>query len=255
MSENIEDKVRSWLETQGYRFELMVARAFQSTGFSVTVSEFSRDPDTGTPREIDVVASHSSRLTPANYFDLNFVIECKHSRDKPWVVFRSNGGIKPTKTTEFLYRFATRIGHVALLEMSIGDQVQATGLFSLPQSMAHGVTRAFEDKTDLAYDAVTKVCSGPSALVADDTSSCAIAFPVVIIQGRLFECTIRDTTELDIAEVNRATVFWRRPTTQSSQVPVDLVTEKSLEDYAREKFQQCEALRPTIETASPRPRG
>ena len=141
-TENIEDKIRSWLGTQGYPFELVVARAFQRAGFSVTVSEFSRDPETEKPREIDVVATHTSLLTPARLFDLNFVIECKHTADNPWIVFRTADGIKPTKTTEFLYRFATKIGHVALLEMSIGNQAQATGLFSLPQSMAHGVKRA-----------------------------------------------------------------------------------------------------------------
>jgi Holliday junction resolvase-like predicted endonuclease len=85
--EKMEDKIRAWLATQGYRFELVVARAFQKAGFRVTVSEFRRDPDTGEPREIDVVATHTGFLPHDELFDLNFVIECKHSRSNPWVVF------------------------------------------------------------------------------------------------------------------------------------------------------------------------
>jgi hypothetical protein len=263
-TESIEDKIRSWLETQGSRFELIVARAFQRAGFSVAVSEFRRDPDTGIPREIDVIATHTSLLTPGRLFDLNFVIECKHSRNYPWIVFQTPNGIKPTETDKFLCRFATNIGHVALLEMSTGNQAQASGLFSLPQRMAHGVRCAFEEKkaaekkADRAYEAVTQVCSGAAALIADKQTSlspCAIAFPVVIIQGRLFECTIRDTTELDLAEVTRATLFWSRPTAQSSQVPVELLTDATVEDYATQRFQQCEALRPTIENGLPKTSG
>ena len=66
--------------------------------------------------------------------------------------------------------------------------------------MAHGVRRFENEKpdknknkntnTDRAYEAVTKVCSGAAALIDDKQTSIvagAIAFPVVIIQGRLFE--------------------------------------------------------------------
>jgi hypothetical protein len=200
-------------------------------------------------------------LERGRFFNLDFVIECKHSQDQPWVVFRTAHSIKPAPTDQFVGRFATRIGRIALLEMLCDEQTNkqanTTGLFSLPQSMAYGVRRCFENKgPDMAYEAVTKVCSGAAALTDDKQTSFAtgaIAFPVVIIKGRLFEYTIRDTKEPDLAETNRTTLFWRRPTTPNSShaVPVELLTEQSLEDYAIEKYHQCEALRPLIESGLP----
>jgi hypothetical protein len=83
--------------------------------------------------------------------------------------------------------------------MSLGSQPKATGLFALPQGMAHGVRRFEEpDKnkktnTDRAYQAVTKVCSGAAALIADKQTSLlvsrAIAFPVVraCLKSKIFD--------------------------------------------------------------------
>jgi len=254
MPESVEDKIRTWLAGHGYRFELIVARAFQRAGFSVTVSEFACDPESGEPREIDVVATHTSFLTRADLFDVTFIIECKHSRDKPWIIFVGGDDIDVTKTTELLYRFATKASRIALLEMSIGEEARQTGLFALPRKMGHGVRRAFEEKTDLAYDAVTKVCAGAAGFTAEKENKMnkfGIVFPVVIIQGQMFECGINEATEIELNEVKQATIFWRRPIADRSIVPVELLTEDVLADFANAKFKQCEALRKIVEGGLP----
>lgn len=252
---DIEQKIRSWLAEHGYRFELTVARAFQRAGFSVTLSDFVHDPESGEPREIDVIATHTSFLTRTHLFDVTFVIECKYSRDKPWIVFVGADDIEMTDTPRFLGRFGTKVGRVALLELSIGSEAEQTGLFALPRKMGHGVRRAFEEKTDLAYDAVTKVCSGAAGLIAKKEGSfngSAIAFPIVILQGQIFECGISETTEIELMEVKQTTIFWRRPVANHSTVPVEILTESALQDFANAKFKQCEALRPIIENGLPK---
>lgn len=46
--------------------------------------------DEGTRREMDVVASVSEEVEDRPY-RLSFVVECKWSRDKPWVAFSGSG--------------------------------------------------------------------------------------------------------------------------------------------------------------------
>jgi len=96
VAEDIEEQIRTWLREEGYRFELTVARAFREAGFQITVSDFAIDTKSGQPREIDVIATHSTFLTPADIFHLSFAIECKFTGKKPWIVFKS-GSDHPRK--------------------------------------------------------------------------------------------------------------------------------------------------------------
>ena len=56
MTEDLVQKIRNWLDTQGYPLEMKVARCFQKAGFRVSSSEYYLDPDERKPREIDVIA-------------------------------------------------------------------------------------------------------------------------------------------------------------------------------------------------------
>ena len=225
-----------------------VARTFQDAGFVVTLSDYVQDEGRGEPREIDVIANYTCSLSSIRSFDLTFVGECKYSRDKPWVVFKSSANDDISRMAEFLFRFGTRGGHDALMEMSSVAGDRAT-LFRLPASLGHGVTRAFETKSDLAYTSVTKVCDGAAALVAErekETNAYVVMFPVIFLQGEIFECAIDDGMAIKLTEVDRATVLWRRPTPQSSLVPVEIVTERAIPSFAAEKFQQCQVANDII---------
>ncbi len=162
--------------------------------------------------------------------------------------------IIPGKFTEFLHRFATELGQTALLEMSSIDEAHNTKLFELPAQMGHGVTAALRKNNDIAYNAITQICDAAAALIRHaetSASRCTIIFPVVMLQGRIFECEITEKADIRLVEVKRSTVFWRRPTAKSSTVPVDLVSEVEVVRFAQEKFAQCEALKPLIESGLP----
>jgi len=258
VTEDLENRIRAWLQEEGYKFELKVAGAFHEAGFQITVSEFALDTKSGEPREIDVLATRSTFLTPANIFDLSFVIECRYSGKYPWIVFKSTSNEHIGVFADFFYRFATELGHIALLEMSSLDDAQNSRLFSLPSKMGHGVTAAFQKGNDVANNAMTKVCDAAAALIGQAEAGagrCAILFPVLMLQGRIFECEITDEADIQLAEVKRSTVLWRRPTTKSSIVPVDLVTEGEVVRFTEEKFTQCEALKPLIENGLPKTSG
>src|SRR5687767_1963194 len=87
-NDKMKSAVLDWLEKQGYPLEMHVAEEFRKAGFEVTQSEFYLDPDTNQPREVDVLATNYVEITPTErVVRIRFVIECKRSRDKPWVMF------------------------------------------------------------------------------------------------------------------------------------------------------------------------
>ncbi len=82
-------KVQEWLEKQGYPLEMTVASKLARVDLDVTQSSYYDDPETGDPREIDVVAEFALPSdTRSIIFRLLFPIECKKS-SSPWVAFRT----------------------------------------------------------------------------------------------------------------------------------------------------------------------
>src|ERR1700724_3663744 len=87
----LREKVKRWLGEQGYPTEFKAANICRIHGFRVWQGFHVRDEKTEVPREIDVIAS-------ADYDANNIIVrvehvlECKWSKDKPWIVFTSPGG-------------------------------------------------------------------------------------------------------------------------------------------------------------------
>jgi len=85
---SIERKVLEWLKTEGWPFEIRVGREFAKNGWKVRHGEFYTDPVKSIPREVDIIATTSSQ-DGTGVVNLDLVIECKVTRDKPWVGFTS----------------------------------------------------------------------------------------------------------------------------------------------------------------------
>ena len=64
--DDLSSKVEEWVNKQGYPFEMRVAAAFRKAGFGITQSDYYTDTETGTAREIDVVASMQRWLDPVS---------------------------------------------------------------------------------------------------------------------------------------------------------------------------------------------
>ena len=82
----LKEKLRNWLESQGYPLEMRVARSFRRHNFRVFKSDYYKDPDSGVMRETDVRPSLQDEIHGV-LGRIGFVIECKQSKDKPWVLF------------------------------------------------------------------------------------------------------------------------------------------------------------------------
>lgn len=84
----LDKKVEKWILKNGYPFEMKVAQAFKSEGFHVSQSILYKDNDLNKYREIDIIA-HTNKLVNGVWINLTYVVECKKSTDKPWVVFKN----------------------------------------------------------------------------------------------------------------------------------------------------------------------
>ncbi len=88
-SDNLEQRVEKWINTEGYPLEFRTARALRQAGFRVRQGYYTRDDSNETPREIDVYASTDLRIDDL-LLRVSLVIECKYVFEKPWIIFTSS---------------------------------------------------------------------------------------------------------------------------------------------------------------------
>lgn len=81
----LDEKIKDWIKKEGYPLEFSVAHDFKKRGFSVEQSHFVKDSE-GKIREVDVLATQNI-LVGNSILRILHVVECKWSKDKPWILF------------------------------------------------------------------------------------------------------------------------------------------------------------------------
>ncbi|MFL6519929.1 MAG: hypothetical protein ACJ8NS_06890 [Chthoniobacterales bacterium] len=234
---DLEDKIRSWLDEQGYPLEMRVARAFRQVGFRVFQSDYYRDPQTNNEREIDVVAYADIRIDDL-LLRVQFIVECKSARSKPWLVFCSPD-VRLAPPARVAQRTASKAGSLALGKLAQRKDIQALNLFHIPDAPAYAATQAFTTGSDVVYTALTGLGAAASAKAkeADEyvrrgNRFCIILFPLVVIEGRLFSCVLADDAGITIAEAKQATLIWRNPVAREPHTIVNILTDPILQAFA-----------------------
>src|ERR1039457_5057306 len=135
MSE-LENKVRAWLDEQGYPLEMRVACAFRRAGFRIRQYDYCRDPTTNAQREIDVVA-HIDREIERRLVRVQFMIECKLSRSKPSLMFCSPD-IRLAPPARVAQRTASPTASAVLDGLAQRKEIQDLELFCIIEPPAYG---------------------------------------------------------------------------------------------------------------------
>jgi hypothetical protein len=219
--DNLEEKVRGWLERTGFPLEMRVAEIARTAGpLWVSQSRDYVDPSTGTVRETDVVVAWRDRESPGARF-VYLVLECK-AKPAPWVIF-DDGGL-PTDDAEG--RLGWSVMRTALDRFerpkrpSVRSDAFVGGTLLAPSRVGYGVAEAdFRDgrtgERNPAWDAVRSAVSAAHGVLAEFDSSqiqqgniVMLACPVVVTSGRLFRAFLRDG-ELMVEEVPRGEVLIR----------------------------------------------
>jgi ribosomal protein L34 len=241
MTEELIDKVRKWLDTQGYPLEMKVARCFQNSGFRVSSSEYYLDPHENKPREIDVIASLDDTIA-GKTIQLAFVVECKSSKGSPWVCFQGESKQQRDSSIGFIARLATVQGHILLTEISCNPDITTKRLFELPESHAYAVTNALRDGKDLPYQAVVGAQKAAEALIShydkfqtlpNPVHTVCIAFPLVVVDASMFSCVLGHEGSIELKEVPSHTLL--RTGFDTYYSIIEIVAASSLEAFVEAK--------------------
>ena len=241
-------QILDWVKKQGYPLEMAVADVFRDAGFDISLSDWYKDFETGEQREIDVTASYwvmnndpTSSHIPAS-LQICWSIECKLSRDKPWLVFISEAGKQSYFPPFSIASSAGCRGILFRIWQRTLFQEKCLPLLS-PKQLGHGVTQAFTTGYDIAYKAImssVKASVGQINLVdglskitnLEEPNFWCIAFPTVVIDGKLFECHISKDEAICLDEVEMSTVLWKSPTPVSASSNVYIVTKPAIDKFA-----------------------
>lgn len=243
----LKGKITCWLNEQGYPLEMRIAATLQGQGFRVIQSEYFADPESGDAREIDVVALKQEDINNV-LFRISLLIECKRSTDKPWLLFTSNQ-THLSNRARVAQRAANSLGRHYLKELSEIDTIHNLPIFTLPQRAAYGVTQAFTAGKDIPYSAVTSVSKATLSAVMQleemkekDKKKilpffrpiviCALLFPVVVVEGQLFEVFLNDSTNMEINNLDNGTLIWRNPIIGMPHTIINIVTYSGFNDFS-----------------------
>jgi hypothetical protein len=238
-SSDLLSRLSGWLEEQGYPLEMVVARTFREADFRTLQSSYYTDPESDVQREIDVIAYRQNQIGKI-LVRVSFAIECKLSRDKPWVLFTSED-VRLAGPARVVQRASSGLGHKFLSSIARDEDIQTLNMLSLPRRPGYGVTQAFTSGQDTPYTACMGVakCAVAEVLAADKASRTQgpllkIVFPVVVMDGKLFECYLTEDGAITVLEIERGILVWRNPIVRVPHTIIDIVTVTGLPSLVRD---------------------
>jgi hypothetical protein len=230
--QDIKTKLLEWLNTQGYPLEMQVAQEFQSSGFTVTQSQYYADPETAKQREIDVVARKEGEWSDYFLLNIQFAISCKNATKRPWVVF-SNETKHSSGVLEGAFISST-VG--ALFKKRLWGTTNYTTLRLLqsPVRRGYSVTEGFTTGVDIPFQAIMSATKYADSVAAatnlqketlrdKPVAYASLVCPVVIIPGNLFEAYLDVEGSLQVCEVQRIPIRWGYPLSNSGQQLADVL--------------------------------
>ena len=240
----MEKKIKEWLESQGYPLEMKVARLFRAQGFRIVQSEFYEDTETGKWRETDLTACIDYRCDRV-HARIEFVVECKSTPKKPWVLFTGGQGLAdPARVAQCA---ASKLGTEALMRLCQRKDIQDLALFQMHSRTAYGMTQAFTTGNDITYTAATSVSKATAAEIkeADSYASlvepiCLFVFPLIVIDAELVETHLQDNGEIAVNSINSGTLAWRQRLVGAPHTIIRLLRIDEVESYTKEMFASCQ---------------
>lgn len=249
---DLTDEVKRWVSTQGYPIEMRVARAFRKVELlRVRHAPHFTDPKEKKSRELDLIVGWRQNFD-GRIIQVMFAIECKYSKHRPWVIF-SDRSIKFNHDQNLQQRVASFFGRKLLGSPDLINSIPGIvepGLFQVAARYGYRVTAALiksgsSEKSgpgttkqpvqgsgsDIAYTALSSVSAAANAIARalDQSPIAAIIFPVVVVEGRLFDCHLASNGDLAVEEIRSGQVVWRQPEMSPPSTVVHVVTMEDLD--------------------------
>lgn len=242
-SSDILKKLKDWVNTEGIPLEYYTTSNFLRNKFRVIQSDYVEEH--GISREIDVLAFNDFE-SDNSLIRICHVIECKWTKDKPWIVFNS-----PTAHIANSACISQTIGSLvgsAMLWHAAGEsELFALSLFESKGASGFSGRQAFSKDNDLFYNMIKSIVDKTVLSVqrydqnADPFSYIAIGFPLIVIDGRLFEAHY-EKDELELSEVKVSKVHWRGSANWKHHATVAIVTKDYLPEYVDSLTKEVKVL-------------
>lgn len=237
--DNYRLKVEEWLEKEGYSLEFLTATAFEKKGFDVTQSNNYWDEKHNMNREVDVAASYTYMLDKT-VVRVTHIMECKWSKDKPWVVFCSRSGSKHPAAS-IAQSIGSYLGEAILWHMAGDESLYGSSHFYTPEAPGFSGRQALTNSKDLFYSSMQGITASaelvakyydPGQILAAP-SYAEIVFPVIVVNGNLFRAVYNDSNEkIDLVETNHIRLHWDGSDASKFNSNVDIITSDYVEEFA-----------------------
>jgi len=239
MTEKIR-KIKTWMNKGGFPFEMKVAKAFKESGFKIGQSIMFKDSETDKYRETDIIA-HVSKEFEKVWFNLTFVIECKKTTDKPWIILKTDSKHQILKDN--LPIIGSNNSKFLTSKIIQSDKFYSPLIFPDLTNYGYNIITAFSQNKDSAYSATQSVLKATDYLVKKSNEMnnrfCNIYIPIIAIEGELYDGKLNNTNELELQEVNVSTVVSTKSFEEQNIRILNIVTSKYLNEFSKKIKKEC----------------
>jgi len=238
--DDIKARILDWMSHEGYPLEFKVANSFRSNRFQTFQGHYIKDFKTEIPREIDVLAQMSTRISES-FLRISYVVECKKTDNKPWIIFTDySTQISPGACIS--QSIATKSAETILWILAGDKEIQNLSIFKTPKRPGFNGRQAFSSQYDLVYSTLQSIMSACYSKrldyekhhknLEDNLSFGILLIPLIVIEGRLFETFYNlETGDIDIEEKDHIRLHWRGSEAWPLHSTMDIVTIKYLPDF------------------------
>lgn len=244
-NDELKNKVTQWLTGQGYPLEMYAAKCCREAGFNAHQSWYYFDEESRQHRETDVFASGKRITLGSREFELDMTLECKQSREKPWVAFVQSDDRMPMHPKAIMVQ-RYMPANTSSWWRALADKAQRfeeypiKGTSPAAYSLAR-VTFGSGSNEDVAYSALMSATKAAAGIVywydqignGDPSLGYFLVIPVLVLDAPFFSCCLNDDNELLVEPISRCTLLWKNRINQkhSPTTIVEIVTRQSLPEF------------------------
>ncbi|WP_041855863.1 hypothetical protein [Candidatus Korobacter versatilis] len=233
------EKVREWLENQGFPLEMRAAAVFRSEGFDVRQSSHYTDPETGKAREIDVLAIDPD---PVGVVGIAFVVECKSTK-KPWILLSSEH-VLDGYSRSMAFARTSQQGHEALVR-KIDVLVEKVPWLTKSGLLGYALKQALSE-TDTAYAASIGLAKATADWVSGRSGRnyvVGFAFPVLVVDSPICVCYLDEHDNLRLEQTRRGEFLFSTDPPKNFGTCIRVVHIDELPAFAKEARRVAQTLR------------
>ncbi|ELA8137821.1 hypothetical protein RGL53_004656 [Vibrio parahaemolyticus] len=232
----LSNKVLDWMNKTGFPLEMKTALSFRKHSFDVYQSHCYKDYDSDKGREIDVLAIHIDQNS-TGMTDVSFIMECKASK-KPWVVLKGEA-LSDSYHRLNSFCIASDKGREAFVDKLMDHGLEHIRDYTETSKYAgYDFRQAMGGDHDPAYGAAVGVIKACLGYIQDRTHDLpdrlCYCFPVIVVDSPLFECSLNESGELELQEVQRSCFNFSSYHPEKVSTTVTVITKTELDTFAND---------------------